>query len=251
MIILDSETIPPPDEQLTPWMKEYITEKYPLHSKRLKNPSKIALAEQDEEARYVAERKRIKSLSVDPWFANIVCVVMFTEAQSHGENIKLGRAKKVLVGEEKSILRRFWKTIGQVLEKSPDMDLLTFNGKTFDLPLILNRSAFYKMKPTFDFSDHLRKYSTFPHLDLCELLNDKRGQDYKSLEFFLEYFHIANEKEDFDGSMVYEATLAGETDKVIRHCTNDCRSLFKLYQKLNGVLLKRGRRDLNYARGVY
>jgi len=74
---------------------------------------------------------------------------------------------------------------------------------------------------------------------------------YENSATFITAYAKTNEKEDFDGSMVYEATLAGETDKVIRHCTNDCRSLFKLYQKLNGVLLKRGRRDLNYARGVY
>ncbi|MDP3111346.1 MAG: 3'-5' exonuclease, partial [Thermodesulfovibrionales bacterium] len=47
-------------------------------------------------------------------------------------------------GSEKEILERFWNTVKSYKE------IITFNGRGFDCPFILVRSALHKIKPTKD-----------------------------------------------------------------------------------------------------
>lgn len=69
--------------------------------------------------------------------------------------------------EEKDMLTKFWMLVGwNNLQLGGDM--LSFNGKAFDLPFLLNRSAILDVKPPMKISmqKHLSKYQHQPHLDL-------------------------------------------------------------------------------------
>jgi len=71
-----------------------------------------------------------------------------------------------LQGEEGEILDKFWMLLSKHLFQ--DANLLSFNGKAFDLPFIMNRTAINKLKlpRKMQMTDYLNKYRHSPHFDV-------------------------------------------------------------------------------------
>lgn len=69
-------------------------------------------------------------------------------------------------GDEKDILNKFWMTFNKYIFN--DVDIVSFNGKAFDLPFIMNRTLInnVQMPRKIPMGDYLNKYRHSPHLDV-------------------------------------------------------------------------------------
>lgn len=97
--------------------------------------------------------------------------------------------------------------------------LITFNGKKFDLPIII-REAIRKGldAPYRDLKDWSKKYQSYSHIDLWEIIGDGEG---KSLDAYGQiYLGEAKKEIDFDTCSDQELE---------EHCLADCELTYKLY----------------------
>lgn len=166
-------------------------------SKVLKDPEKIAT---DIESKKLGLKKK---MSVDTDFADIICV-----------GIKqLDQEPKLL---DKSNIEQFFNDHPYAL-------YITYNGKSFDLPLLIKWGLKNNLKlPYHDLKEMCKKWGVSKHIDLMELICDK---EYKSLDLLLQiYLGIKKTPIDFN-------TASEEEIKV--HCVEDLKnteSLYKLFR---------------------
>jgi len=67
---------------------------------------------------------------------------------------------------EKEMLNFFWQGIRKYQK------FVSFNGRSFDVPFILIRSAFHKLRPSIDLmSDRYLRYQRIKHIDLFDQLS--------------------------------------------------------------------------------
>jgi|Deesub1362A_J573_1020465.scaffolds.fasta_scaffold00395_10 hypothetical protein len=123
-------------------------------------------------------------------------------------------------GTEKEILEKFWQTI-----KSYD-EVVTFNGRGFDCPFILIRSAVHKLKPTKELMPN--RYSD-SHIDLLERLTFYGAFRRRfSLDMWCKTFGIQSPKTEFTGYEVKELFKEGRYLEIARYCVGDLRATKEL-----------------------
>jgi predicted PolB exonuclease-like 3'-5' exonuclease len=155
---------------------------------------------------YIEEKKSElrKQMSVDPDYADIICIGL---KEIGGESKLYNIEDLVPILKEKPIL-------------------ITFNGKGFDIPLLIK--AGIKRGLDFPYQDlrlMLKRYSTDLHTDLMELICDK---DYKSLDTLLQiYLGIKKTPIDFG---------AATEEEIKTHCLEDLENTEKLYNKFKKLI---------------
>ena len=129
-------------------------------------------------------------------------------------------------GTEKEIIEKFWTAI-----KSYDQ-FITFNGRGFDCPFILVRSAVHKLKPSRELMPN--RYSG-PHIDLLDQLSFFGTSRRRfSLDMWCRTFNIKSPKADgIAGSEVKELFRTKRFVDIARYCAGDIRAtkeLFKVWE---------------------
>lgn len=123
-------------------------------------------------------------------------------------------------GTEKEILGKFWDTV-----KSYD-EIITFNGRGFDGPFILIRSAVHRLKPTKDLMPN--RYSG-SHIDLLDRLTFFGASRKKfSLDMWCKVFGIPSPKTDITGYEVKNLFTEGRYIDIARYCAGDLRATKEL-----------------------
>jgi len=124
-------------------------------------------------------------------------------------------------GTEKEILEKFWAVI-----KGYDQ-FITFNGRGFDCPFILIRSAVHRIKPRRDLMPN--RYSD-THIDLLEQLTFYGASRRRfSLDMWCRTFGIKSPKEGgITGDEVKELFKAGRHLDIARYCVGDLRATKEL-----------------------
>jgi DNA polymerase elongation subunit (family B) len=124
-------------------------------------------------------------------------------------------------GTEEDIIRKFWDAI-----KSYDQ-FVTFNGRGFDCPFILVRSAVHRIKPKRDLMPN--RYGD-AHIDLFDQLSFFGASRRKfSLDLWCRTFGIKSPKEDgITGYEVKELFRAGRHLDIARYCAGDLRATKEL-----------------------
>lgn len=129
-------------------------------------------------------------------------------------------------GTEAEILQRFWKTV-----KTYD-EIVTFNGRGFDCPFILVRSAIHRIRPTRDLMPSRYDLS---HIDLLDrLMFFGASRRRFSLDMWCRAFGIASPKAEFTGYEVKDIYRAGRYEDIARYCVGDLRAtkaLFEYWEK--------------------
>lgn len=124
-------------------------------------------------------------------------------------------------GTEKDIIERFWQDI-----KDADQ-IVTFNGRTFDCPFILIRSACHRLKPTIDLLPG--RYNGF-HIDLLDHLTFFGATRKYSLDIWCRFFGIRSPKEDMSGSDVGELFKKERYIDIARYCVKDVIATKQLFE---------------------
>ena len=136
--------------------------------------------------------------------------------------------------DEKSMLESFSSF---VYKHQPD--LVTYNGRSFDLPVLALRSLRHGVAMSWYYSGRVRhRYSEEGHLDLCDMLSDHGAARSLSLDAVARLIGLPG-KVGVDGSQVEGLYKAGQLAEVQRYCLADVAQtafLFLRFRLLQGVL---------------
>ncbi len=180
-------------------------------------------AETDEEVKLVRE-----SLSFYPQTAEVVAIgllnpdtdkgaVYFQQAPGSEQSLPFEEeGVKHESGTEEGILNKFWETV-----KNYDQ-VVTFNGRGFDCPFLLVRSAVYGIKPTKELMPN--RYSD-EHIDLADrLIFFGSVRRRFSLDIWCRTLGIKSPKSDITGYEVADLFRAGRSLDIARYCGGDLRA---------------------------
>jgi len=178
------------------------------------------------------EKEEIKDrLSFYPLTAEIVTIGLlepesgkgFVFSQTSGEPLLPFEEDNILyeTGTEQEIIRKFWNEIKRYRH------FITFNGRSFDCPFILIRTAVNKIKPTRDLMPN--RYAD-THIDLFDQLQFFGASRRRfSLDMWCRTFGIKSPKaEGITGYEVKDLFKAGRCLDIARYCAGDLRATREL-----------------------
>lgn len=209
-IIFDIETVGKDFESLDKPIQEYL----------------LKYAESENEKEEIKDR-----LSFYPLTAEIVTIGLldpdtqkgYAFFQTAGDPLLPFEEDNVLyeTGTEKEIIDKFWNIIRNCNQ------FITFNGRGFDCPFILVRSAVHKIKPKKDLMPN--RYSDI-HIDLLDQLTFYGASRRKfNLDMWCRAFGIKSPKENgITGYEVKDLFRAGKCLDIARYCMGDIRATKEL-----------------------
>lgn len=171
------------------------------------------------------------SLGLYPQTAEIVALGMFNpdsrkgmvhyQAPGHPRESFQEEGIEYRVGDEKALLVAFWEVIPFYSE------FVTFNGRGFDCPFIMVRSAVHGIRPTRDLMPN--RYSG-PHVDLLDQLSFFGATRRRfSLDMWCRTFGIDSPKAgSVKGQEVGQAFAEGRFLDIARYCARDVRATAEL-----------------------
>lgn len=135
---------------------------------------------------------------------------------------------------ERDMLADFWQGAKNYTE------FVTFNGRGFDVPYLLLRSAIHRVRPTKNLMAN-RYLASQPynakHVDLAEELSFYGAARRKSLHLHCRAFGITSPKEEgIAGEDVGKLFAAGNYNDIARYNARDIRATKELYQYWNDYL---------------
>jgi 3'-5' exonuclease len=134
-------------------------------------------------------------------------------------------------GDERALLEEFWRMVAKAGR------IVTFNGRAFDGPFLMLRSAMLGVRPSLNLTGY--RYSVDHHCDLAEVLSFFGAvRSNYSLDYWCRRFGITSPKEEgLDGSKVQAYYEAGRLEEIVSYCVRDVVATAGLYAALKDTLL--------------
>jgi 3'-5' exonuclease len=130
---------------------------------------------------------------------------------------------------EVEMLESFWRII-EVTDK-----VITFNGRNFDIPFLMIRSAMLKIKPSKNLIG--RRYDTSSHIDLLDQFTFYGLTRKFNLDFYCQAFGIESPKtKEISGMEVKNLYEAGRLKDIAIYCAHDIYATYQLYRIWNEFL---------------
>ncbi|HEX8172047.1 MAG TPA: ribonuclease H-like domain-containing protein [Thermoanaerobaculia bacterium] len=222
-LVIDIETVGTPWEELDPYVREYMIK---------------GLSEGDaEEARRAGGLSPFRGKIVAIGVINIEdgrsCALYEVPGQTDIRTDKVGM-RTYISGTEKQILEKFWGFF------ESDSRFISFNGRQFDGPFLMIRSAINGLVPKRDLVGY--RYGFHPNCDLREALNFFGTVNARQFKFNLDLackaFGVETSKsEGVDGRSVETWYRAGRHREIADYCLEDVRATAELYEKIASTLL--------------
>ena len=202
-----------------------------------------------DEAERAARRDQIQQLfNLWPFTAQVVCIAMLNAETSRGQvlfTVQNGQSQATQDGpvefvtclDEAQLLTSFWSV-------AKHYDVVTFNGRGFDVPFVYLRSALLNVP--ISRKDWLGyRFQTEPHCDLADQLTfygggrDGAGRRF-NLDFYCKAFGIESPKsQGVTGMDVNRLVAEGRNREVADYCLRDVQATVRLYhiwrERLAGV----------------
>ncbi len=125
---------------------------------------------------------------------------------------------------EKAILENFWQDIRHYQQ------FITFNGRKFDCPFIMLRSAILKVRPTRNLMPY--RYSDSEHIDLLDQLTFYGAFRRFSLDFYCRTFKLDSAKTaGMSGDKVQEYFKKGKYLEIAKYCAADVIATAELFER--------------------
>lgn len=135
-------------------------------------------------------------------------------------------------GSEEELLREFWKLVN-----TSNPRLVTFNGRMFDIPYLMLRSAIRGVAPSHNFMGS--RYRMDRHVDLAEVLNFQGAvRTNFSLDYWCRRFGIDSPKDGIDGSQVQQVYEEGGIERIAEYCARDVVATAELFERLDATILR-------------
>lgn len=193
---------------------------------------RYAEKEPDEEIRTEKIEEAKRMLSLYPLTAKVISIgllrtdtesslVLFEGEDKEWENEELKIKYKAV--DEIEMLNSFWEFV----EKAKR--IISFNGRQFDLPFLMIRSALNKIKPSKNFLGS--RFDHKSHIDLLEEFTFHGITKKFNLDFYCKSFGIESPKSHgvsgMDVKTLYEA---GRCDEIAVYCGYDIKATYELYK---------------------
>ena len=143
---------------------------------------------------------------------------------------------KLFRGDERALLTKFWDIVTRVNKASRLPRLVTYNGRSYDGPTLMIRSAQLGIAARRDLVGY--RYDISEHADLMDVFDfhGSRWPSY-SLDYWCRRFDIESPKGSIDGSQVARAYRDGRIEDIGEYCLRDVRATAQLYRKLETTML--------------
>jgi len=229
-LVFDIETTAQPLENFDEVQQEYL----------LREAEKIP----DETAR-AAKREEIQRMfALWPFTGQVACIAMLNAESQRGQVLYIaedfdedgaeaGPVEFMPCADEFELLTAFWD-----VAKHYD-EIVTFNGRGFDVPFLYLRSAALNV-PISKKNWLGYRYAVEPHCDLAEQLSfynvsGREGAARKfNLDFYCKSFGIESPKaQGVTGMDVTTLIAAGKSREVAEYCLRDVRATVELYRVWN------------------
>ncbi len=133
---------------------------------------------------------------------------------------------------ERTMLLHWWK----LLSAHPGIHLISFNGRGFDAPWLMLRSAVLGIRPSRNLMDGT-KFQYSQHTDLLDKLtfynrSSSGATRTFNFDFFAKAFGIESPKAaGVDGSKVQDLFNQQRYEDIAEYCLRDVRSTWELFKK--------------------
>lgn len=137
---------------------------------------------------------------------------------------------------EKQVLEVFWSGISTILKRGDTILYVTFNGMSFDIPLLYRRSWIRGVMPTDNIS-MVRFRTNTNHIDIRCVMNHWNNYASGDVDTFLKVKFGNSHKEDICGADVERLWKKGEYKVVCDYCLDDVKEEDKLFQSIKGYYI--------------
>jgi hypothetical protein len=140
-------------------------------------------------------------------------------------------SSKIYRGDERALLEKFWELVG-----GRNLRLVSFNGRGYDGPILMIRSAQLGLRPSVNLLGY--RYDVSSHCDLQEVFSFHGAwrEQYK-LDYWCRRFDVESPKGSIDGSQIARAYREGRIDEIGEYCLRDVRATAELYRNVEPTLL--------------
>jgi hypothetical protein len=218
-IIFDIETCAYPFESLSESQQEYL----------LRYSEKEAEVDKKSQKRDDA----IRYLSLYPLTAKIIAIgiyhvekektyVYYESSESEEWNAE---EKNVCYKglSEKEMIQSFWRIVDFTDQ------VITFNGRNFDIPFLMMRSAMLQVRPSKNLMG--KRFDSHNHIDLLEQFTFYGITRKFNLDFYCHSFGVESPKsKGISGMEVKTLYEAGRIKDIAVYCGEDVSATYKLYK---------------------
>lgn len=217
-IVFDIETLGLPLESFDDVQQEYLLKFADTEEKREEAIQKLSL--------YPATAKVIAvgMLNPDTGVGNVLFQSDRSETFSSDDGMI-----KFHSCDEKELLTHFWENVERYDQ------FITFNGRGFDCPFLLLRSAILGVKPSRNLLPY--RYDASTHCDLLEQFTFYGATRKFSLDFYCKTFGIRSPKNDgITGLDLGQLFQEKRFREIANYCLGDVVATAELYRKWNEYL---------------
>ena len=200
---------------------------------------RYAEKETEPDLRGKKEEEAIRYLSLYPLTAKVVAIGMLNTETEHSMVLYESDKEEEWESEdgevkyqsfsERELLIHFWDFVKKV------DSVITFNGRNFDIPFLMMRSAILRIKPSRNFIK--KRYDNRAHIDLLDRFTNYGITKKFNLDFYCNAFGIESPKSHgvtgVDVKALYEA---GRIKEIATYCNHDVTATFELYKIWNEFL---------------
>lgn len=222
-IVFDIETTSFPFESLSESQQEYIL--------------RYAEKEKDEEIRLQKKEEALRYLNLYPFTAKVIAIGImdiikekrFVYYESSDEEEFISDEIQFKGLSEAEMIRSFWRII-EVAKQ-----VISFNGRGFDIPFLMIRSAINKIKPVRNLLGS--RFDSNYHIDLLEQLTFFGLIKKFNLDFYCRSFGIESPKAgEINGMEVPKFYEEGRIKEIARYCADDVKATYELFKIWNDYL---------------
>ncbi|MFN0159503.1 MAG: ribonuclease H-like domain-containing protein [Bacteroidota bacterium] len=217
-VVFDIETLGFPLEDFDEKQQEYL----------------LKFAKTDEE-----RIEAIQRMNLLPFTARIIAIGMLNPDSQQGKVFYLAPTVEpffsedgmveFISGTESDILEQFWKTITHYSQ------FITFNGRSFDCPFLMLRSAMLGIKPSRNLIPY--RYSANESCDLMEQLTFYGAFRKFNLDFYCKSFGIKSPKaEGITGLDLGPLYYEGRYREIAEYCLGDIKATTELFHRWQNLL---------------
>ncbi|HEX9491672.1 MAG TPA: ribonuclease H-like domain-containing protein [Thermoanaerobaculia bacterium] len=222
-LVIDIETVGIPWEEHDPYVREYL----------IKGQTEDGAEETKRAGGLSPFRGKIIAIGVIRIDDGRSCALYEVPGQTD-MRVERSGSRTWVSGTEKQILEKFWEWFDN------DARFISFNGRQFDGPFLMIRSAVNGVTPKRDLVGY--RYQMHPNCDLREALNFYGTTNNRQFKFNLDLacktFGIATSKrEGVDGRSVETWYRSGLHREIADYCLEDVRATLELYEKIAPTIL--------------
>lgn len=217
-IVFDIETCSYPFNKLSASQQEYLL--------------KYAEKESDPEKKQQMTEEAIRYTSLYPFTAKCIVIGIYDIEKEKSYIYYESDVKEEWQSEdskssykgltEREMLESFWR-----IAKKVDQ-FVTFNGRNFDVPFLMLRSAMLQVKPSVNLMGS--RYNE-THIDLLEQLTFYGTTRKFNLDFYCNAFGIESPKsKDISGMEVKNLYEAGRIKDIAVYCSKDIYATYQLFK---------------------